>query len=179
MNIKPKRMNNRLRNLPSNETLFNEANRIYQYDLINGGLTWKSFKNPNHQGKAKLGEQVGGNDGHGYKMCMLLGHKFKVHQIVWLLNHNQLPDMPIDHKDRNKENNKIENLRLASDQQNIFNQSSNAKEFSGVTKVKNRYVARLQINGKKIFLGSFTDKKEAASAYKKASKELRGDFSPV
>lgn len=171
------RFYNRKKSLPPLEDLIAEANRIYQYDEVNGGLVWKAINNPRHPGQAKIGQQVGGDDGHGYKMCMLLGHKFKVHQIVWLILKNKIQTLPLDHINRNRTDNRIENLREVTDQQNIFNQSSNVREYSGVTKPNksNKFIARLQINGKKIFLGSFDTKEEAAIAYQIASKKLRGE----
>lgn len=179
--IRPSRFNYRKESLPTNQELLAEANRIYSYDPVNGGLIWKAYKDPRRSGRAKIGNKVGGDDGHGYLMCMLLGHKFKVHQVVWLICHGEFPKMSIDHINRNRRDNKIDNLRLATDQQNMFNIHASTKKYVGVRKDDkgHGYSANIGHNNKKIYLGYFKTKEEAYEAYVKASREIRGEFSPV
>lgn len=176
-----KRMQYRKRPLPPIGEMLQEANRIYQYDSENGGLVWKAFKNPAHPGMAKIGASVGGDDGSGYKMCMLLGHKFKVHQIVWMMQTGEFPKMLIDHIDRNPLNNNIENLRLATDAQNLANCATVCAPMAGVRKDPkgHGYRADISINRKKKFIGYFKTAEEAHAAYVQATREARGAFSPI
>ena len=88
----------------------------------------------------------------------------------------------IDHIDRNPLNNLRENLRPATHQQNSFNRSKyiNAKttsKYKGVSKVKNKYRASIQFDGKKYHLGYHATEKLAALAYNKKAKKLFGDYS--
>lgn len=176
-----KKMQYRKRPLPPIAEMLAEANRIYQYDEEHGGLTWKEFKNPAHPGQAKLGASVGGDDGSGYKMCMLLGHKFKVHQIVWMMHNAAFPHMLIDHADRDPLNNRIENLRLATDAQNTANCRPVCAPLAGVRKDPkgHGYRADISIGRKKKFIGYFKSANEARAAYVEATRALRGAFSPV
>lgn len=171
------RMKNRKRALPDSSELLKEARRIYAYDSEIGGLVWIAHSNPAHPGRAKIGSRVGGDDGHGYLMCKLLGSSFKVHQVVWLMHKGQFPGSPIDHRDRNRRNNRIENLRLASDQQNMVNTKKSLRPYCGVSKAPTGFNARIQVGGKKIYLGFFTSADEAASAYRAACKQIHGEFS--
>lgn len=176
----PSRMGNRKKSLPPESELIAEANRLFRYDAPTGNLIWVQPKDRVHPGKCKIGSIVGGNDGHGYRKCRLLCHTFKVHQVVWMMCKNEFPKMPIDHINRDILDNRIENLRVVTDQQNQFNQKSIAREFSGVCKVKNKpnkFDAKIQVKGRKIYLGRFKSKEEANAAYVTASKKIRGEYS--
>lgn len=171
--------------LPALSDLLSEARRIYEYSEAHRGLIWKNHKNPKRPWPP-LGSAVGGNDGHGYRMCLLLGHKFKVHQLVWLLFHGELPRLSIDHLDGDRMNNKIENLRLASDHQNSMNLASSRRSFAGVKnqsrsrpELKRPFAAVVHHNGKKHYFGFFSTPEEARSAYIEGKRLLCGDFSPV
>lgn len=101
------------------------------------------------------------------------------HQLAWLYVNGTWPPSQIDHIDGDGLNNKIENLRLANSAQNNSNRSFNgAVGFKGVywNKSGKAYRAQIQINGRRIYLGSFATPEEAHEAYVKAAKELHGEF---
>jgi hypothetical protein len=75
---------------------------------------------------------------------------------------NIYSDLVIDHRDRNPSNNCIFNLRAVTPQQNSFN--TNAKGYYWNKKDK-RWLARIKINGKGIFLGRFDKEEDARKAY--------------
>lgn len=171
--------------LPPNDELLAEATRIYAYDHENGGLIWKAHKNPKRPWPL-LGCSVGGDDGHGYKMCLVLGHKFKVHQVVWMLHNGSLPRMSIDHVDGDRQNNRIENLRVVTDHQNSMNLSAAKREFAGVKDqskqrptLKRPFAAVVQHSGKKHYFGYFETREDANAAYILGKRELCGEHSPV
>ncbi len=81
----------------------------------------------------------------------------------------------IDHININKSNNKIENLRIltcSQNSRNIKKKENCSSKYIGVSWDKNRWRARIQINGKKKYLGSFTNEEDAYLAYKKKYDEL-------
>ena len=112
--------------------------------------------------------------------CLVLGHKFKVHQIVWLLEYGYLPSQGIDHKDRDKRNNSTENLRPASDLDNIQNISTAMTPAAGTKVARGRtsFQAIVQYRGKKHYFGSFKTVEEAHLAYLKGKHQLCGSFAP-
>lgn len=100
--------------------------------------------------------------------------KFRIHQLVTGLSFKL-----VDHKDRNKLNNKKSNLRAASVAQNNANadiHKDSTTGFKGVTFVKRsgKYMARL--GSRKSFLGNFECAEDAARAYDKAAKAKFGEF---
>lgn len=92
------------------------------------------------------------------------------------------PDgMETDHKDGNGLNNRRENLRNATREQNHHNTRTPAHNSSGFKGVRwnprdNRWVARICINRKDVHLGYHVRLEDALAAYAKASKEFHGEF---
>ncbi len=87
----------------------------------------------------------------------------------------------VDHIDHNGLNNRKRNLRLCTRRQNNHNQRPHAgktSRYKGVywKKSANKFVAQIHIQGKKIWLGYFTDEIEAAKAYDKKAAEFYGEF---
>lgn len=94
----------------------------------------------------------------------------KVHQLVAKAFIDNPDNKPfVDHIDRNKTNNNINNLRWATHQENMRNRISHSKssKYQGVTfdKSKNKFRARLMINRKSIIIGQYKTEEEAALAY--------------
>jgi hypothetical protein len=175
-------MSNRKKELPPSSELLAEAIRLFSYDSATGNLIWVAPKDKRRPGQARMGDAVGGDDGNGYRMCALLGHKLKVHQVVWLMHHGEFPAMPIDHIDRDRRTNRIENLRLATDQQSAQNRKARTCQFSGVSedrRCKSAFRARIVVDGKKKYLGYFKSREDASAAYVEASRLVKGEFSPV
>lgn len=93
-----------------------------------------------------------------------------------------IPDgMQVDHIDGNGLNNTRDNLRLATNAQNMWNQRkrvNNKSGYKGVQWYKSRqnWRAVIRVNGKRIHLGYFDTPEEAHQAYCDAAKELHGEF---
>lgn len=92
--------------------------------------------------------------------------------------------LDVDHKDVNVLNYQKDNLRLATRSQNNANQnkkSNTSSKYKGVTWVKNRskWQSSLKINGRSLYLGSYSSEKAAAHAYNKAAIVNFGEFARV
>lgn len=72
--------------------------KYFQYD--NGNLIRTDRKNGD-----------GSLDKDGYLIIKIKGKQYKAHRIVWLLNYGKFPKSELDHINRNKLDNRIENLR--------------------------------------------------------------------
>lgn len=105
-----------------------------------------------------------------------------MHRIIM----NVVEGKVIDHINRDTLDNRKENLRIGSQQQNTFNSRkslNNTSGYKGVFEMKSGYkrnkpwMAQIMFNRKSIFIGYFLNKKQAALAYNQKAKELFGEFS--
>lgn len=109
----------------------------------------------------------------GYYIVVLCNGKQKtrkVHQLVAIAFLNHVPcgmSLVVDHIDENKLNNKSDNLQILTNRQNLSKGNpSKTSKYIGVSKNKyGKYSAAIQIDGKDINLGSFTDEEEARNIY--------------
>ena len=156
---------------------YEEVSEWLEYNPDTGNLYW--LKKPNR--RIRVGDVAGSKAQHRkhnwYYNLKVCGKRLKVHRVAWLLYYGELPnDMMIDHIDGNGLNNKIDNLRLATPAQNQYNRRKQ-QEYPGTQKRGNRYIARIQQDRKKIYIGTYDTREEAHFAYLKKSRELRGEFS--
>ena len=90
--------------------------------------------------------------------------------------------MPIiDHINNCRNDNRKNNLRIATQQTNQINRDANNNNSLGVkgvakAKTKDKYVARIMVNGKSIHLGTFDTLEKAKEARNKAERRYFGEF---
>lgn len=108
------------------------------------------------------------------------------HRIIWEMHYGPIPkDMEVDHRDGNRLNGRIENLRLCLSAQNKWNAAfkKGYMGFAGVSYDKRRklrpFYVRLTMHGKVIIIGRYATPEEAHEAWKRATSDLRGSFSVV
>jgi hypothetical protein len=86
------------------------------------------------------------------------------------------PTHQVDHKNSVRNDNRWENLRLATNAQNQQNlrkaRADNSSGFLGVFPNKNRWSAQIAINGKSKCLGTFDTPELAHAAYLKAKASI-------
>ena len=117
-----------------------------------------------------VGIPVGWKDASkkGYWVVKLNKKSYKLHRLVWLWHYGTLPNA-LDHIDRNKDNNRIENLRATTNAIHAHNKDSiNSKngKLRGVRKTKyGKYRASINFNRSKYELGTYTTEEEAHAAY--------------
>lgn len=103
--------------------------------------------------------------------------KIKMHREII----NPPENMVVDHINNNTFDNCKNNLRICTQQQNVFNsrkRKDNISGFKGVffDKTRNKWQAKIQVNGKRKYLGRFTTAELAHEAYKKASIKYHGKY---
>lgn len=114
------------------------------------------------------------DDGKGYRK-VVLSKKGKtrclfIHRLVaeaYLDNWNS--KLQVDHIDRNKLNNNVDNLRMVTSSENHFNTDAKGYYYN---KDKKKYVARIVAYGEFIYLGMHNTKEEARKAYLAAKEKI-------
>ena len=149
------------------------------FDYKDGNLVWKI----NRTNGIKAGDIAGSKQKSGYIRVSIKDRPHSVHRLIFLWHHGYLPKS-VDHKDRNRSNNKIENLRAATATQNQGNRSLNKTNTSGFRgvgwhKKYNKWCARISINGKLKNIGQFDSIEDARAAYQREAISHFGEFANV
>jgi len=123
--------------------------RGYKYDPVTGfiyGQKGNVCKRKNKQGYVTLLNNT------------------RAHRFAWFITYNEIPNI-IDHINRDKCDNRIENLRNVDRYTNNMNSDriDKAKLYS-LHKQTGKYTAQIGINGKKKYIGIFNTKEEAIQA---------------
>lgn len=166
------------------------------YDPGTGKLTWERREpsmfidhgghSPEHQcsrwnGSFALTEAFTCLTNTGYKHGRIFGKGYLAHRVIWALWNGEWPNTDIDHRDRDKTNNRIDNLRLATKSLNGANMShiqGGTSRFRGVcwSKVAKKWISYITHQQKRHYLGTFIDEVQAARAYDAAAKKAFGPF---
>jgi hypothetical protein len=161
-----------------NELTQQYLSEILDYNPVTGVFTWKVSRGSN-----KAGNRAGSSHSRGYRVIRINGKNYKEHRLAWLYYYGYMPTKQLDHRSGVKDDNRIDNLREASNaenQQNLGKNINNTSGFTGVTydKRSGKWMARIKKDGKRIFLGSFNTPELAYAAYLKAKSELH-TFNPI
>ena len=157
-----------------------ELKEYLDYNPDTGILTW--IKKPTNS--VKVGQVAGGSKGsHGYIAIQFKGQMYLAHRIAYYMYHGIDPlENLVDHEYGDRSNNKIKDLRLASNAQNQMNhiklRSDNTSGVIGVSwaKDKKKWGANIQKNGVQKHLGYFTNKEDAIKTRREAEKKYFGRF---
>ena len=135
---------------------------VFDYDGRN--LIWKTPR----ARRCKVGDVAGYLDVHGYRKICLFGKRYYAHHLIWLWHHGTWPEKDeLDHINRIPDDNRIENLREVTHQENMENMSlrkDNSSGHVGVCKISKKWRARIVVNGKQVHLGYFDTFDEACLA---------------
>lgn len=149
-----------------------ELHDLMTYDPETGEATWL-------KGTWK-GRKVGTPTCKGYVQARINNRSYLMHRVIWFWMKGEWPG-EIDHKDCNRSNNRWDNLRLATKEQNQWNtgvRGDNSSGFKGVTRPKGRtkWHAYINVDGRRKFLGSYPTAEEANRAATAARQAAHGEF---
>lgn len=120
---------------------------------------------------------VAGNKTWGYTEVCLDGKSYRAHRLAWFFVYGEFPEHFIDHIDGDRANNRISNLRLATQAQNLQNLWRNRGKYTkllGVTyhKQAGKWMAQIRADGRNKNLGLYDTDTDAHLAYLHAKREL-------
>ena len=104
----------------------------------------------------------------GYRLVSINNKLYRFHRVVYFIHnpewdiHNSSRDNSIDHIDRDKLNNNIENLRVVTHQQNQWNKDVKGYCFHKST---GKYEVKIRADGEHKYLGLFVSENDARDAY--------------
>ena len=108
------------------------------------------------------------NKSTGYRQVGINNKQYKYHRLVYFIHnddwdiHDTCRDNSIDHIDQDKLNNNIENLRVVTHSQNMWNRDVKGYCFN---KASGKYRAQIVVDGKNKYLGEFVSEDDARNAY--------------
>lgn len=146
---------------------------VVNYDAEKGVFT------PRSRRTGKRMEILGSRNSKGYLMICIDYRPYRAHRLAWFYVYGTWPENYLDHRDLDKGNNRINNLREATRSTNAANMpvaSNNTSGFKGVFSAKNKWVAQIGLNGKRIRLGTYSTPEEAHAAYMSAANRIYGEF---
>jgi len=147
---------------------------LLTYHPDTGLFYWK------RPGKGRqFGKPISNISPHGYLRIKLEYQNYQAHRLAWCWVYGVFPT-ELDHKDGNKLNNKIENLRIATRNQNAANRGVMANNTSGhrgvcwITRTL-RWEANIKFENTRLSK-QFTNIDDAVTWYKARAAELFGEF---
>jgi hypothetical protein len=129
----------------------------------------------------KINDIAGCITGHGYIFIGVSGKRYYAHRLAWLYIHGNFPPEQIDHINNIRNDNRLSNLRLATNQENSLNscmKSNNKSGYKGVSFDSQRglWVARISFNGIYKYIGRFRTAKQASIAYDECAEKHHNQF---
>ena len=177
----------RRRELPSCSELY----RLFSYNPETGEFLWRP-RLGSTQGDKAFTTRFGGKPagyiqkqkaGLRYRSLILTHFKQRcfAHRIIWKMMTGQEPPDFLDHKDGNGLNLRWNNLRQATNSENMCNGSIPKSNTSGIKGVfwdteRQKWRAQIKKNKKLTILGRFDTLEEAATIVSAARVDFHGEF---
>ena len=145
-----------------------------RYVKKDGLLYWR--KAPGN--RAKVGDLAGSVSPYGYIVVGLLGMKLFRGHIVWFLEKRQWPTLKLDHKDTDRLNDRIANLRDVPQKWNNQNlRSAQKNNQSGLLgaywdQARHLWFSSIKVEGRTLALGRYPTAEAAHAAYLAAKRKF-------
>lgn len=172
--------------LPSPDIL----RQLMSYDPETGKLFWKErpsewFKYPaqaekwnRHYANKEAFTPI---NSRGYHTGTVKGKMLLAHRIAWAITHGRWPNHFLDHINGIRSDNRLCNLREATNAENLRNRGVQNDSESGIKGVRfdrryGRWQARITVERRQKHLGYYDTPEAAAAAYAEAARRHHGEF---
>lgn len=138
-------------------------NEVFEYK--EGCLYWLKSR----QGVTS-GSKAGCTRKDGYVVVSYKDRSHLAHRIIYEMHYGDIPDgLSVDHINRISSDNRIENLRAVTHQENHFNRKAKGCSYA---KSKGKWKSYIVIDNKYNHLGYYNTEEEAEKAYQEAKDEF-------
>jgi hypothetical protein len=150
-----------------------QLKKLLRYNQKTGDFFWRV----DAAQSVRAGTRAGHLNSYGHRRIVISGKQYFASRLAWLYVYGYFPKGQLDHKNRNRSDDKISNLRRATHSQNMANKIAfGCSGYKGVTKEKDVWRARIQKNKSSVHLGCFNTPEAAHAAYCRAARQLHGEF---
>ena len=157
---------------------------VLDYSPETGAFRWRIDTGKRRRVGNVAGHAAKGGANDGYVFIRIDRRLYRAHRLAWLYVHGVWPEHEIDHRDLNRANNRIGNLRPATRQQNAANsplQRNNTSGRKGVRwwSAREKWRAEIHLLGRSKHLGLYATFEEAVEARRNAEVLHFGQFARV
>lgn len=162
------------------ELTVDRVRELLNYDDRTGVFNWRV-----NCRRARAGQVAGSIKGDdGYSVIMIDYVAYYSHRLAWFFVYGEWPSSDIDHRNTDRSDNRLENLRLATKTQNQRNRrraKSNASGVKGVCwhKQSKKWRASIKDGAKQRIIGCYDTLEEARAAYEATALREFGEFARV
>lgn len=162
--------------LPTRE----EVLGLLEYEPGTGALRWRRSAGP-----VKAGSAAGYVKSHGYVVVGMWKRLYLAHRLAWLVMTGEWPPEghEVDHRNRNRSDNRWSNLRLATRSQQLMNAGAQSNSRTGVRGVRwckqtQKWAVQIKRNGKYTTVGRYQEFDVAVQVRRAAERDCFGEFAP-
>lgn len=130
---------------------------LFFYDPVTGHLI-----NKKPRAGVTRNSRAGSTDTHGYRQVKINGVLYLEHRLIWVMQYGKEPSCQLDHINRVRDDNRLENLRLAPNNevdnaQNMGLRVNNTSGVRGVSWIRrlNKWQVQIQTGRKKQHVGMY------------------------
>ena len=155
---------------------------VLEYNPTTGIFHWRLRLDYPQKWNTRFALKIAGSvQPNGYVMISLgRKDKYLAHRLAWLHFYGEWPNGQIDHINRVRHDNRIANLRISTQSENLCNatmMSNNTSGYKGVSLVTySRWHAQISVGGKQVWKKTFKTREEAFAARQAALPRFHGDF---
>jgi len=161
-------------------SIYDTINDLFEYR--DNDLYWKEQPN-----SVDMSKPAGYINGRGYRQITIKGKQYQAHRLIYQMFNEDWDitdtsqDNSIDHKDRDKSNNNIDNLRVATSSQQQHNTGEQKNNTSGESNVywdksRGKWRVQISVNKEPHYGGYFINKADAIAKAIQMREELHGEF---
>jgi hypothetical protein len=148
-----------------------QVRAVLDYNPETGEMHWKHSRLG-----VTAGKRAGAVKKDGRRDIMVLRYRTKTARVAWLLMTGEWPEGQVDHISGDPSDDRFVNLRDVPPAWNAQNrvkaQRSNKNGSMGAGCHKDKFQARLRVQGRNLHLGTFSTPEEASAAYLEAKRRL-------